>query len=704
MTKHILLPLLILTIGTFGWFTLLHAQPTTPAQQQAIRLKKVLEEQHYSPRKFDDNLSSQIFSQVIRLLDAKHLYFTQADIKELSVYQTRIDDELNGSTWQFLPHLTRLHQQRLLQAEKTCTEILQKSFTFSSSETLSFATKDTLIFAADAKEYQQRWSKWLKYQTLLQLAAMPDEKKASADLLAKEPQARQKVKTTEIRSIRRMLDQPDGYEAYVADLFYNAITACFDPHTIYLGKTDWQNFESQLSTESFSFGIDLEESVTGDVEIARLIPGGPAWKCNELHKGDRVISLQWAGKNKVDVSDADIDEVEALLASSNEGKLELTVRKTSGVMKTVSLIKEKLRADDNIVKSFILKGEKKIGYISLPGFYSEWENSPGQGCSNDVAKEVMKLKEEKIDGLILDIRYNGGGSLMEGSNLAGIFINEGPLFMTQGRDGKPTVMKDMNRGTIYDGPLVLMVNGQSASASEVLASTLQDYNRAVIVGSSTFGKASGQIIIPLDPHLSLSSTESAKTGSKYGFAAVTVDKLYRVTGKSAQLKGVQPHVHLPDIYENLEYREEFYPFALPQDSVSKKVVYTPLKALPTQTLAQKSKDRLKTHPQFQTLTKLIDTQVSLLTEKNQTIPLQVAYFKTQAAKRNEWWEAVEKTLAYTSKLFSVTNTGYDQELMRIDTYGKEINDLQMHNIQEDLYIEESFKIINDLILLNATNK
>jgi C-terminal peptidase prc len=243
---------------------------------------------------------------------------------------------------------------------------------------------------------------------------------------------RQKIGQIEKRNIRRILDHPGGFEEYVGTLFLKAVTLCHDPHTNYLSKTDWQNYEGALSRESLSFGVDLDETDEGAVTIARLVPGGPAWKSNELHKGDVLLALRWGGKNPVDLAGADLEEVEGLLQSSNADRLEITVQKTNGMVKTVALLKEKIREEENVVKSFILKGDKKIGYISLPGFYTEWESRTGQGCANDVAKEIVKLQKEKVEGLILDIRYNGGGSLGEGVDLAGIFIDQGPMCVMKG--------------------------------------------------------------------------------------------------------------------------------------------------------------------------------------------------------------------------------------------------------------------------------
>jgi carboxyl-terminal processing protease len=675
------------------------AQFPDPFFQEAILLRKNLQKNHYSPPPVDDKLSRQIFYNFINLLDPRHLYFTIGDLKELDIYKLRIDDELNGDSWKFLSFATNLYKQRLLISERTANEILQKSFDFSLKEKISFSKADSTGFALDEKDYVRRWTKWLKYETLLQIMAQQIKSdtgslQTAPVTLFKEPEMRQKVMKIENRDIKRILEYPSGFENYVSSLFFNAVTSCFDAHSSYFSKTGWQNFQSRMSTETFSFGIDMSGNETGDIVIERLVPGGPAWKSNELHKGDVLLELKWIGKNSIDLNGAEVSEVESMFAASNSERMEITVRKTNGQIKTVALLKEKIRDDENIVKSFILKGEKKIGYISLPGFYTEWENTSGKGCSNDVAKEILKLKEENIDGLILDIRHNGGGALVEGLSLAGIFIDEGPLFMIQKKDRKTMVIKDLNRGTVYDGPMAVMINGRSASASELLASTLQDYNRAVIVGSRSFGKATGQVTVPLDS----SMRDLSNIKSTHGVVAVTVEKLYRVNGKSAQLNGVQPDIYLSDIYESLGYYETSLPFALPSDSVNKKVLYTPLSPLPIKELARESALRIASSESFQAITKLVsDTLINR--KKKQVFILDINSFSKLIKDKYSWYERLERAGKRNSNLYKVDYVSFDQELMKMDKYRQEINLIIIKNMQSDIYIEETFQILTNLINL-----
>ncbi|MCR6641893.1 MAG: carboxy terminal-processing peptidase [Sporocytophaga sp.] len=660
-------------------------------------LEITLNAHHYSKKQMDDELSSKSFIKFIDLLDPKAIYFTSQDIQLLKAYEKQIDDELKGRSWKLLDVLIPLYKQRLTEAEKGIHDILSKPYTFSKGEYLSIDTTEHLPLSEFDEDLKTRWNDHLTLIILNQMYNLCSVD-GQTNMLTKETEAREKTRIIEKRRVRRIIDHPEGFENYIASLYFDAITSVFDPHTTYMSKTSWQNFESRLTSEELSFGINLDESETGNIIIESLVPGGPAWKSGQLNKDDVLLELQWEGKASVDLTASDIQEVEELMNQSNRQKLNFKIKKSSGEILTVTLIKEKIDNDDNTVKGLILSGTKRIGYIALPGFYSEFENL-NHGCANDVAKEIVKLKEQKIDGLILDIRYNGGGSLYEGMNLAGIFIDEGPLMSLKNRDGKTTVLKDMNRGTIYDGPLVLMVNNASASASEVLASTLQDYNRAVIVGGNTYGKASGQIIIPLDSTVGTSSKQFDKANSPHGFLKVTIEKLYRINGKSAQLKGVKPDITLPDIFDVIDYKESNYANALPYDSINKKIIYQQLPALPINTLSKSSQQRIAGNLAFQDLNKFIKAYSGWM---KAPIPLYPPDYKKYNDDRQVTLKTLKKSWIKPTTTFTVENTSYENQVLQADPYKKELNDLLLKRTRSDIYIEESYSIITDLI--NSNNK
>ncbi|HEV7781065.1 MAG TPA: carboxy terminal-processing peptidase [Chitinophagaceae bacterium] len=672
----------------------------SPVQQKAIVVKRMVERNHYAPRAVNDSFSMAVFKMVINAADPRRLLFTSADYQQLAAFSTKLDDELRGEAGNFFDKFSLLYKNALTRADSIVNKVLQKPFDFSAAETLiSSRKKDSFAFSADMAALTNRWSRYLKYVILHEVydAANADSVKKipfKTGLTTLEPAIREKIKKAELKALKRILDYPAGYPAYVTELYLNAIAGCFDPHTNYFSPQGKEEFQAELSTEAFFFGIVFEENEAGKIVIDKLTPGGPAWKSGGINKGDELISLHWEGKEVQDMTGASLEEVFEVMDQSIHDKLLFRFRKADGTMSMVFLRKEKSSKEDDIVKSFVLKGEKKIGYILLPGFYTEWENEKGSSCANDVAREIVKLKRENIEGLILDVRYNGGGSIGEALDMIGIFIEEGPLSAEKSKDGKLVTLKDPNRGTIYDGPMVLMVNGQSASASEMLAASLQDYNRALIVGSNTYGKATMQEMFPVD---TMSSREI--TGNERGdIIKITTGKLYRVNGQTAQLIGVKPDVVLPDAFDGLEMGERFEKYPLIADTVKRNNYYKPLPYLPVAELAGRSKGRIAANPDFQVIKKIVDEQQRIMQTSTRTIPLKTELFEKWVQQQQLDLEAMKGEGGPTNK-FTVENHARDKELMQDDIYAKEMNATWLKNLADDIYIQEVFLVLTDLINL-----
>ena len=702
MFRKLILPLII--VSTIN-ISIASAQTNTSFAKQAIILKKMLDKYHYDPITLNDAASADIFEIFLKSLDPYRMYFTDKDITVLKAYEKKIDNEILDQSDKFLIKTTKLFKQRLIETDTLIGTLLQQPFDYSENDTLILTRKDTLYFTKDDVDKTIIWKKWLKYQILYFLYT-PTKTVDSTfslttkELLIKEPEIRNKIKIKDKRSIKKILENPMGYENYVASLYLNAIANRYDPHTVYFTKNDQENFKAALSPEGLSYGITFKENDNGDVYIAQLAAGGPAWKSNVLHAGDILVKIKFPEIDAFELSYSSIYEVESLLASSPSKKMEITVTTASGQYNTVTLYKEKIRLDDNLVKSYILKGEKKIGYISLPDFYSNWGNTQVSGCASDIAKEIIKLKKEDIDGLILDIRFNGGGSMKEALDLAGIFIDEGPLCIYGEKSGKTTTDKDYNRGSIYNGPLVLMVNGYSASASELLSSVLQDYNRAVIVGNKTFGKASVQMVLPLDTNLNIYNTLNKENDSELGYVSVTIEKFYRITGASHQKIGVIPDVKLTDLFfSDKYYAESKFHFALDNDSVKKRVYFNKLPQLPINELSDLSQIRMKSDTFFRKINKTYDSIAKLL-ENDKIVLLNIDSFRK---KEKGSFQFVYNFQDFTKRLspsYVVINNKYDNQMLQSDDIWKESNAVFLKSIREDIYIDESYKIIKDLIGLN----
>lgn len=660
---------------------------------------------HYQSVELNDKVSSQIFDDFINALDPYSLIFTQVELNKLEVYKTTIDDiKGNRNSCEFLKVITEIYHDRLIKVDTMVSLILRKPFDFNSKDTITFIPMSEKITFSDDIQLEKRWRKRLKYQALEIIFSASDENDhpINADnktLLLKEPEARKKLLVKEKRFTQRILDHPMGFDNYVSVMFHNAIANRYDPHTLYFSSLEKENFQAGLSKEAKSFGLSFDEGKNGEVIIGELTPGGPAWKSSELHKGDVVLKIKWPETEAMDLAYSSSAEIEGLIHSSTSDKIELTIRQGNDMVSTILLYREVISVDENTITGFVLTGTKKIGYISLPGFYTEMNSTQALGCANDVAKEILKLEKENIEGIILDLRYNGGGSVYEAMNLAGIFIDEGPLCIMRSKNEKPQLMKDMNRGTIYNGPLLIMVNGLSASASEIFSASLQDYNRALIVGSNTYGKAIGQVTLPVDTSLNINTYREDGENNITDFVNVTLSRFYGIDGICHQGTGVKPDVTLPDFYSNELYGEAANPYSLKPDTIIKKVFFNPLPALPKSQLSALSKERLNKDRTFTEIDQTADSLRNSV-KKREKIALSLDAFRKYKKNSDDAEDHISKLIYHPSEKYKIAGTLYDDEILKADPYKKEMNDILIKNIQNDVYIEESFSIMNDLINFN----
>ncbi|MBB1285348.1 carboxy terminal-processing peptidase [Flavisolibacter sp. BT320] len=680
-----------------GWMTLslgTTATAQTPAaQQQAIVLKRTIERTHYSPRAVNDSFSLEVFNRLLAHLDPAHLLLTGEEVSQLSSFRLQLDDELQGGGWAFLDRLTPIYGQAVRRADSLVNLLLQKPLDLASPDKLLIGTGSPQKYAANIAELKGAWTKYAKLKLLqaaYELSQAQSPKLLLKDVLAKqEPALRQKIRKTMLQTLERYKD-PAALQEMVQETYLVTVSQAFDPHTVYLSPVQNDRFKTALSKEDASYGFVLGEK-DGKTVVQHLVPGGPAWRSGEVHRNDQLLQLRFDGGEVVDATLLDAEEAEELLAETEARTVTIRVKKGDGSEKTIILQKEKLEAEEARVKGYVLNGEKKIGYISLPDFYTSWEDGAGSSCAEDVAKEIVALKKEGIEGLILDVRYNGGGSMQESVEMIGIFVNDGPVFAVKDKT-KASFLKDPNRGTIWDGPMVVMINGQSASASESLAGSLQDLNRAVIVGSPSFGKATMQHVLPMD-----TTAGNRMVKSPFGFVKVTVGKLYRLDGNSAQLKGVQPDVLLPDAFAAVDGGERQFPAALPSDAISRNAYYKPLAPLPVSNLAAASAARIGTDSRFVGVQENLAKLAAVKTKKGEILLQPTAYEAWRI--QNESLLQKESAAGAASTRFAVLNHGYEQQRLQTNTYAGEINKVQRDDLQKDIYIEETYRIVADLIQL-----
>ena len=630
---------------------------------------------HVQPRPLDDTFSSNIFTQLLKQLDEDKIFFTAEDVKALSKFRFDLDDQIKNRQSTFLSAITKIFGDRISKADTMIDNICKTPFNFSLPEKIT-AAEDTSS-PADEKAMRIKLYKSLKSEALDIITEDDDlitlnasQQKKYVDSI--EPIARHKSQQAFKHTISIVLQSAGGIQQYIGDEYCKAIAVCYDPHSAYFPLTEKEDFESELGQQQMVFGFRCKEDDDGSVKIESIMPGSPAFKSGQLNKGDKLLSIQWEDKQPIDVSSGGLKQLYEVLAMSNHDKATFKIKKPDGTERTVILLKEKMEEDDdqNKVKSFLLKGSKTIGFISLPSFYQDWENeSTGvNGCANDVAKEILKLKKENIEGLIIDLRYNGGGSMDEAIELSGIFIDFGPVGMDKGRDAKVYTLKDVNRGTIYDGPLMLMVNGYTASASEMVAGTLQDYHRAVIVGTPTYGKATAQVVLPMDTTIEVTKDISKiKTDSYF---KVTVSKLYRVNGTTAQAKGVQPDVVLPDMLEAHPQREADNPYVLISPPVEANKYFKPYPVMNIDNLKTLAQQKINASSYFQQLKSYIEFVKAEDENKEVSLKLSDVIEEEKSSKRRYGYCFFKKE----SAPYTVENNSFEKEQLKVNDNLKEMND------------------------------
>lgn len=674
------------------------------AFNQKVKLLRIfLDKNHYAPLTWNDSASVLLYNRWMDLLDDDKMFFTKADIDVLEFYKTKLDDEMNGNGWAFFDKSIQLYKKAIRQADSLQKIIFSKPVDFSKPETIHYPFTTN---PASVGELQQRLLKLTRWRILNGIAAELDSSAKAAsnltaipkDFAAKEITIRERLKRRQEINMKELPVNNADFENEMADKYLQAISWCYDPHTEYMNLAEKKGFETALSGFEYSTGMGLDQNKDGNYEVDRLEPGGNAWRTGELHKGDIVLSIKKGNGADRQLAEMDEDEVEQLLRGNSDEKVELTVKTVAGVTKKVTLTKEKVTDDEGIVKSYVIHGKQKVGYIQLPGFYSresdEIENDDDvkfDGCANDVSKEIVKLTRDTIAGLILDLRYNGGGSMWEAMQLAGIFIDYGPVGSVKNRDGKVHFLKDPNRGTAYDGPLLVLINSGSASASELTSAMLQDYKRALIVGSTTYGKGTAQSILPMDTAY---SEEVKKNYDGYkDFVKVTGGKFYRIDGTTTQWKGVIPDIALPDVYEGLGIRESKNASALLPDN-AKRGMYTALADLPVDRLKTNSNKRVMADTIFMNVKKAADWVKAYTSGRD--IPLQWQNYITGYIKNQGMYQIMQHIEDGNEKGIGVSNNNFDKEKIKFAAAsGKELNETYLKHIAADAYINEAYSIMLD---------
>jgi len=545
----------------------------TQKQRLLSAVGAILEEQHYNPKNINDVFSRQVFKKYLDDLDGDKTLFLQSDINSLKKFETTIDDEIHSAAAiEFAPAVSAIFDIRIAEGIAFYKEILAKPFEFTKDETTEL-DGDKLAYPVSEEQRKDRWRKKLKYYALERYVDLQDQReknKGQKDFVVKadtalEREARTRVLKVMNETFDRIKSTYKENERF--NTFINVITNLMDPHSDYFPPVEKRAFDERMSGEFYGIGAVLTKDDYG-IKIATIQTGGAAWKSGEIVVNDVIIKVAQGKEEPVDIAGYDTQDAVKLIRGNKGTEVRLTLKKQDGTIKVVSIMREKVVQDEGYARSaVIMDGKDKIGYIFLPDFYANFEDANGARSSEDVAKEVVKLKAENVKGIVIDIRNNGGGSLYEVVRMVGLFIKSGPIVQVKERSGRvdQNTWRDNDESVLYDGPLAVMVNEFSASASEIFAGAIQDYKRGIVIGStSTYGKGTVQRQIPFGNRNDLYSGRT-----DLGAMTLTFQKFYRVSGGSTQLKGIVPDVVLPDFYEYYKIREKDNPTSLPWDEIAK---------------------------------------------------------------------------------------------------------------------------------------
>ena len=669
-------------------------------EKQKIVLVAVLQnmlQYHYAAPEINDDFSMKVFTGHIKDLDYNKRFFNQADYEYLKKFEKSLDDELESQQFNYFEASNALFNKKIELVNGFYKNILSKPFDFTSDEKIELDV-DKRIYALNDVELEEQWRKYLKYQVLTNIVTKLEiQEKAleSKDTTVKtksfevlEKEAREKVAKTHEEMFKRLakVTKSDRFSEYI-----NAIVHVFDPHSDFFPPKEKENFDIQLSGRLEGIGATLQEK-DGYIKVMAIMPGSPSAKQGELKAEDLILKVGQGEEEAVDIVDMRLDNAVKLIRGKKGTWVKLTVKKPNGTIKVIPILRDVVVMEESYVKSILVndaKNNQKIGYINLPSFYVDFNNRGGRSCSEDIKKELLKLKAEKVEGIVLDLRNNGGGSLSDVVTMGGYFIDEGPIVQVKSKEREPSVLRDEFKGVVYDGPLVILINQFSASASEILAAAMQDYKRAVIIGSNTsFGKGTVQRIFELDlPYM-------YKELNPIGSAKITTQKFYRINGGSTQLKGVIPDVIVPDVYKYLDLGEKEMDYAMPWDQIAPAAYdeWVQKNGVDLEKIKAKSAARVDKNEVF----KMINASAEHLKHKqdNTLQTLNLVNYRAEllvSKKEDDKFKDIDKEIS-----------GWDFNMLKadqttlVDSTKMERHKSYVKTLKKDIYLHEAMGVIKDI--------
>ncbi len=693
-----------MTLKRFSGFALLasaifvaaYCPKPTPVSKDAILLEAtmaMLRKFHYAPIKIDDEFSKKSYALYLERIDGRRNFLTQKDVDILKQSETKIDDEVNNTSFNFFEQSLAMLNAGNEKAEAYYNEAIVAKHDFAASETIDLGEKKP--FAKDDNDLKDQWRKLIKSDILSRFVSKIEAKeegkadwkdKSEAEMVEAATRECKKTYDAYFKRIKKQ-KRSDRLEIYI-----NSIVNVFDPHTSYFEPVAKQNFDVRMSGRLIGIGARLQtEPETELTKITEVVIGGPAHKQKELQEGDLIMRVAQGDKEAVDVAGMEIDEVVSMIRGKENSEVRLTVKKKDGSVKIIPIVREEVVFDEGFAKSLILQADAKadkIGYIKLPSFYADFSKADGHQCAEDVRVEVEKLKKEGAKGIILDLRYNGGGSLRDVVEMAGMFIERGPIVQVKEAAARPQVMSDEDPAVQYNGSLIVMVNEYSASASEIMAAAMQDYGRAIIVGTKTHGKGTVQRFFDLDRMVRNDSIKPL------GEVKITIQKFFRINGGSTQLRGVVPDIILPDNYMDLKTGEEEEDYPLAWTDIAGVSYEQKVLSFKKEKIVDASRKRIAKNATFN----LITQNAKRLKENRErdVYALNLAAFRADDKKRREDNKKFEDILKPIETI-KIANLSDDVPSLDKDASKKARNAEWLKDVKKDAHLYETLQIMRDLI-------
>lgn len=707
MRKKIFIPLFFAALALVAWTRLSapeqhsFADDTTKDKLLMELITYFMQRGHFSPKIINNDLSEELYNTFLEMLDGQKRFFLKKDIAQFERYKYALDDEFRNLNTTFFDLVYERYVQRKEEAKLLYEAMLAEPFDFTKDEEIN-VDYESQSYPSSLRQRSEKWRKQLKFSTLNIVAGKleEEEKRAEKDA-AYTPKTFEELEV-EARDITK--ENLANYFSLMDDVrkedwfgsYLNAFVAQFDPHSVYFAPVDKDRFDASMSGKYQGIGARLTKRNQA-IKIVEVISGGPVWRDQLVEVGDQIMMVRQEEGDPVDVQSMRLDDAIELIKGKKGTTVYLTIKKVDGTVEEVAIVRDTVVLEESYLKSTLInKGGRSFGLIHLPKFYVDFKDYKEKNAAKDMQQEIIRLKAQGVQGLVIDLRNNGGGSLQTVVDMAGFFIDEGPVVQVKSTAEKSKVLKDRDGKTLWDGPLVILVNELSASASEILAAAMQDYERAVVLGSKqTFGKGTVQNVLELNRFVSKS------TYGDLGALKYTTEKFYRITGKSTQLEGVKSDVVAPDQYAYVDIGEKDEDNPLVWDQIASASFSKWNGYENYQATIDKSSTRIANNTLFQ----LIDKNAKWIRAQQDKNDFSLNY-KTYTAtvdKDEAQAKQFEVLDEYTNTL-SFTSLPYEHKKMKTDTILAEKRKRWKKALAKDMYLEEAVHILEDLKLNFISSK